>query len=729
MSSADSDPDELRSLWRRIDSVQGTDTSAKISSSDLTVVVRSFGGSNHNLAYGILTSLCTSLREHQRSKISDQQATESISRLFIPFLEDGFRATIVDEARGPLLLLIALLQLDNDVGTYLLLREGTIQWLEELLELFPHESSVIQGVCTALSIAGGSKKCQNLIRERFLSWLEARCQNPKDERTSASAAVALAKLSRVQDDASATPLTGDTPATVRSKSDEELAHIMKSIITKDRGNEVKEGEFQAVIDSVEGLAYLTDATTIKESLAADAEFLRRLFSLVPSIKRGNNLIARKIDESPEARANASLIYGICVIILQFVQYAPRLTEEEGQIQKLRKLAISGNLQRGEKSEERNTGDDERESDEVVASRGKRLISAGVLPVLATLARSESAASQQAVGQSYLSLVQPKENRGAVLQSGGGKAILSIIGHFLAPSSSSLTKTKTTTSGLPVQALPTIQALAKLAITTDPRILFGPSETGIFDAIRPLKQLLLHQHSSLLQKFESLMALTNLASTSQTAAQRIATDDVISQMDSLILDNHPLIRRAANELLCNIVATEGLLKRYGADVEATAVPPKGVISRMHILLALSDSEDLATRKAASGTLATLLSISPLCVKSLLSVEKGPQGVLAILGDLIDPSRSTGRDSSPLLQNDTLQLAHRGVVCFKSIFDSEKDASMERKVLEAAKTEKLAPALVSLIKSISDGEPSRKGGSVQGILFTAAECLKWLTDKGL
>ncbi len=730
MSSTDLDLDKLKSILKEIDRVkkdhETPGAALQISANDLAAVMRSFGGPNHNLAYLVLTSLCGLLRDQQqKSKASSEQATESVARLFIPHLEEGFRAITDDDTRPPMLLLIALLQIDSDVGTLLFLREGTIQWLEEQPDLFPQEPTTIHRICTTLSIASGLTRCRGAVREHFLSWLEGQYLNSKDERTRASAAVSLTKLSRMvqnEDDLSKIPQQlGDEHTIPWSRNDQEIANTFKSLIINGKGE--SEDGLQVVIDSVEGLAYLTDRTNVKESLSKDTGFLKHLFALVPPIKKGNSLIAQGIDEGPVAKANISLVYGSCIIILHLVQYAPRLTEEESQVEKLRKLASRGTARVGEPLKSANDADEVRESDEIVATRGKRLISAGVLPVLATLARSESMATRQAIGQSYLSLVEPKENRGAVLQNGGGKAIRSMISSFAAPSSS------TKTLELPIQSLPTIQALAKLTITTDPRILFGPSDSDTLDAIRPMKQLLLHPHSSLLQKFESLMALTNLASTSQKATDRIVTDDIVGQLDSLILDDHPLVRRAANELLCNVVSTERLMKRYGAGAELVAVPPKGVVSRLHILLALSDSDDLATRKAASGTLATLLSISPSCAKALLSIEKGPQGVFAILGDLIDSSRASGQGGPPLQQNDSLQLVHRGVVCLQRIFTSAKPAGMEEKIIEAARLEKLTSVLANCIKPLMDDCKSTSGTGLQEILLTATECLRWLTDRGI
>jgi len=167
----------------------------------------------------------------------------------------------------------------------------------------------------------------------------------------------------------------------------------------------------------------------------------------------------------------------------------------------------------------------------------------------------------------------------------------------------------------------------------------------------------------------------------------------------------------------------------------------VISRLHLLLGLSDSEDVKTQCGASGALATLLPVSPAACKALLSVEKGPAGVFAILGDIVDPSRleevgdedgdEDGTPTPPTPKPDSgemLQLAHRGVVCIWALLSKAQRLGMEDAVLKAAVDEVIAAALVKLINPLLEGEV-RKTPGPRRIIMTAAQALKWLNDRGV
>ena len=95
-----------------------------------------------------------------------------------------------------------------------------------------------------------------------------------------------------------------------------------------------------------------------------------------------------------------------------------------------------------------------------------------------------------------------------------------------------------------------------------------------------------------------MALTNLASHSQEVATRIArADGLLNQVELLMLEDHVLVRRAATELICNLVCgCEEVFNKYGG------VHSSASNSKLQILVALCDVDDLATRLAASGALA-------------------------------------------------------------------------------------------------------------------------------
>ena len=103
---------------------------------------------------------------------------------------------------------------------------------------------------------------------------------------------------------------------------------------------------------------------------------------------------------------------------------------------------------------------------------------------------------------------------------------------------------------------------------------------------------------LLPTFESLLALTNLASTSdpEIGAQIIRL--AAPQIEELVLSSNLRICRAATELCCNLtLSPSGIALFASGTLEARR--------RIHILLALADSEDAATRRAAGGAIAGII----------------------------------------------------------------------------------------------------------------------------
>ncbi|KAF9515053.1 hypothetical protein BS47DRAFT_1381711 [Hydnum rufescens UP504] len=762
-----------------------------VSAENIALVVHAFGTSLHNLSHLVLSTIVFFLRESgQKQNQTNETVTHNISDLFIPIMDMGMRSADNKECGRALFLLVALMQIDPLSGVFLFLRDGMLEWLEELPELFPTFPLVQRQLAVLFSLASNQAACRSIVRANFLSWLELQARVSTDTQIRTSCAVALTKLARAEDAAgNGIDLSGTSQEDMaerarskRSQTDELGTLLRNTIVHAHEGdnNEI----LSPVIDSIEGLAYLSIEVALQESLSKDQKLLQCLFSLVPVIRRRNNLVAQSIDDVPAAKkTNAALVYGISVIISNIVAFAPRLTEEESQLAKLRNLANPvtakpGGLL-GMTTGTPSTVPEDRESDASAIERGKRLIKAGVLPALTALARAESVPTRHAVGRAYLSLVEPNENRGPILQNGGSKTLMSLIRSALSSVSSSspgsMTHPASSQNLLAVDDLTLIQALAKLAITTNPGLLFGTSDSALIDAIRPLSLLLLHPRSSLLQRFEAIMALTNLASVSAVLANRVATVDLATKLDVLILDDHIMVRRAATELVCNLIHTDVMFARYGGKlslanksvpsaqaktISATApatpkmststslsTPPEAVISRVHVLLALSDVEDQPTRLAACGALAMLLSNSASACRALLSIEKGPSGVFTILGDILDPSRvrdevgakgsshrinQVSSPSAPVaLSGDALQLAHRAVVCTWSILSNAPSIEMEEEVIEAAKKEGLAAALVALVEPLTDNHntiPHQPPSSSQ-IILSGVQCLKWLMERGV
>ncbi|KAF8314096.1 hypothetical protein DL93DRAFT_1114828 [Clavulina sp. PMI_390] len=855
-------PERLKEILKKVekarrDLMQGKSCPG-VDPTDVHTIVEAFSAHKHMpFGYLVLSSLVGFLRETEiksasSSSKSEDEQTATIARNFYGEIDMGMRAApSEDEGRletfRALLLNVVLFQVDAAVGAHLFLRDGMVEWLADIPELFPstleNRRDIYRALVNLLSLASGHATCRAVVQARFATWLGQMSRTSESLVVKSAAAVALTKLSRggaVDEERAMDGGVMQASATTERDSmmkekrrlaaqDAELTQFMKGLIISESpasstappksktsppaAESQSEVSSAALTDAVEGLAYLSaDEPSIKEALASDTSFLRALFSLIPLPQKQGNIVARPIDDAPTASSKAStpLTYGVATIICNLVVYPPRMTEEERQIDKLRKMARpSGAASSTSNSTPSASSDPEQESDADVAARGKKLIAAGVLPALAALSKAHtpdslSGATRIVISRAYLALVEPKENRGAVLQNGGGKAL-----GFLAraggrplgdggsaealfsppPVSSSKPSTSSTTDETdkdkqqkearkkardaslarrtPADLIP-IQALAKLAITTRPQLLFGPSEADLLDAVTPFHFLLLHPQASLLQRFEALMALTNLASVGAAVAERVAGDgtgagggggeEIPGRVEMLMLDDNTLVRRAAVELLCNVITTEPMLVRYGGIPppfaspsnhreetqlkEMLAVegsPSQAVIARVHVLLGLSDVEDMKTQLAASGALATLLSISPLACKALLSIKKGPNGALAILGDIIDSSRvpadSASSSSDPAQAQDpgaVLQLAHRGIVCLTSLLSRSSlfTPSLQASLLEAIKEQHISRAVVNLIRPIMNaGGASEPGPGPRQILLSAAQCLRWCEEKGV
>ncbi|KAG9026321.1 hypothetical protein FS842_005115 [Serendipita sp. 407] len=172
------------------------------------------------------------------------------------------------------------------------------------------------------------------------------------------------------------------------------------------------------------------------------------------------------------------------------------------------------------------------------------------------------------------------------------------------------------------------------------------------------------------------------------AERIAkTKGVSIALENGLLDEHEMLRRANVELLCNLVVCEPVFDRF--------VPQPGgggaAESRLQILVALADVDDLPTRKAASGALAVLSSDERVC-SGFVALQKKRGSLLRIFRRLLvdeeeeeddepEPEEETPgatskvkkeekgrrrrrskRGESPIADFD---LVHRGVFIFRNL----------------------------------------------------------------
>jgi hypothetical protein len=262
-------------------------------------------------------------------------------------------------------------------------------------------------------------------------------------------------------------------------------------------------------------------------------------------------------------------------------------------------------------------------------RGEAVFEAGAIPVLVTHSQHGSIASLNLVVSIVFSLSKNAKLRGQLAQQGGVKLLL--LAYSVFPESD--VKARRTTA----------HALARILISINPAHVFGGSNPlSLISSIRPLLSLLADDPSTeerdLLPAFESLLALTNLASVDDSARNPIIRLGWPS-ISELLLSNNTMITRATVELICNLAQSPEVVAKFAdGSMQASQL--------MHILLALSDSEDYATRRAAGGALASLTEWDT-AVNSILERERG---VKLLLG---------------LCKEDEEELRHRGVVCVLNV----------------------------------------------------------------
>ena len=641
-------------------------------------------------AYLVLSAFCQGARA---SASPDNQHSGSATNALVNALAPSIVSRLGDVEEVAVLagisFLVALFRVDHESACSIFLGDGVAESVADSVDLFSSADLALE-VGHLLGQASSHKACRAVISAQSLEWLEAKSRQTIYPSLRAAAALALVKLSRgrASDDSNVSGLD-------HRESDTESLTLLKGII-------VDADDQSTLTDAVEGLAYISVDPLVKEDLSRDTVFLKRLFSIAPRRTRAPTVASTNI--------NSTLLYGVVTIISNICMYRPKLSEEQAQIDKLRRMAKAG---KNAASDSRNT---ELEDDEYCKKRTQRLVESEVIEVLVSaVSASDSRGVRLAAGKAFLSIIEDQKNRGLVLQGGGAKSLRLIIGQFLSSLSTGSSKSSESQSqpqSLDVEELVAIQALAKLAITSSPLHVFGPDQGLMLDAIRPFTLMLLHHSSTLLQQFEALMALTNLSSASPEAASRIAeTDTLMNKVELFLLEDHPLIRRAAMELICNLITgSDDVFERYCGGGQVGS-------SKILVVLALCDVEDMPTRLAASGALATLTSDSTAC-SSLLDIQRERHRVFSIFTQLIDPSVSPSTDETEEVSTETHPgLVHRGVVCACNFLLSLQGPEVRRDMLMEVVNAGLDKALVNVAQTNANNE---------SIFKPTTEALKWIGE---
>ncbi|KAF2739887.1 ARM repeat-containing protein [Polyplosphaeria fusca] len=529
----------------------------------------------------------------------------------------------------------------------LFLTEGFVSTLAPVVQA-KKSTKLEQAALDLLSAACIDKTCREAINKHCRDWLEDIVDVASDKKRTNLAALILVKLGDEPESSSAGPQIV-TPHKVYQ--DDLISRFKSIVLSPDPGGKQ---------DSIEGLAYASLQPKVRENLASTPSFLLRL-----------------ILNMKESDTQASILFGGLTIFVNLTTYLPLQSEEEKRMAQLKAYA----------STRKPVESDPLEDEKHVTARCKKVLDAGIVPFLVSRSKKASSSVIAQTLQILLSLSKAKEHRGTMAQQGAVKLLLQIWDHI----STSQTNSPPNPTLAPAVQATAAQTLARILISINPSHVFSTtaSATPSTSAIRPLLSLLSPTDNSAwqLHAFESLLALTNLASMdteTQNAILRSAFDVVA---DDLLLSPTKLLRRAATELVCNLMASPLGVEKF---VDASS---KRAAQRLRVLLAMTDVDDAPTRSAAGGALAMLLEYEQ-GVEVVLQQERGVEFLLELCRDEEEGIR------------------HRGVVCVRSVIGAEGEIG--RTGLEVVKRKGGVEVLKGVLKESRTPE----------VLGVAVETLKIL-----
>ncbi|KAI8816698.1 armadillo-type protein [Fimicolochytrium jonesii] len=576
----------------------------------------------------------------------------------------------------------ALFQASFVYGSSILCHPGFLDSFMDTIDFEPAETQL--ALLETLSAACADKESRTLIVGRCSGYLQ-KMTRTKDARLSATANVVASKLATASRGAQAGQVVemDSIPS-----ADSFIATLEDTTSPRDQDTR-----------AVEGLAYLTIEPRVKEHVVTT---------------KGSSL--KGILTRTQSQDFRALHYGLATMIANLTAFRQKATEEEEQVRKLRRMAKDASLAKPGPDEALNDEDRVRRRCEIL------VLQCAMVPWLISVARkSNSTGLRKVTAQIFCNLATNRKLHNVLVQQGAVRILLEFTRPIQSSAQSAGSSKTSPSTSLPTPpadgtAFLASHALAKIAITVNPHLAFKGQVA--LELVRPIAGLLCTSRAAqdntnipLLAQFEALMAITNLASMDDTThvRDRIVAAGAVKAFESLIFDDNVMVRRAAVEAICNMMFHPAVYEAYADAFLAAKVPT--LSNKLKLLVALSDSEDFATRRAASGAVAILSSSPNACHQLMALVDENepdgkkedtkagtriPRGLETVVR-LLEPSPS-GIVSSPntsVSEDDELHL--RGLEIVKNLANidkaSQNQASDYGKQLAAAGVIRLLKRLIS------------------------------------
>lgn len=543
------------------------------------------------------------------------------------------------------------------------------------------------------------RNCRTIIAKEYRTWLLHAAAHTDDKNSSLAAVV----LVKIWGDGGAD--NSSAGGTVSSSDDklqdfvEQFKNLVAHSESPQTASDPSSPSLPGLTNALEGLAYSSVQPVVKDQLARDPSFLSTFIKTLQA----------------HLLSTATIFSGL-MITHNLTMYQPTLSEEQKKMREL-KMYANAKAQKPGTSKQGPAAPDPRDDDAHVQSRCDALIKTGIVGFIVQFCRtmasnqlSISAGMREIIAKIMLALSKNQKTRGQMTQQGAVKLLISFINwDKSAPSSNdeaAINDEKP--QGAPSEdkiCFTAAHALARILISLNPSLVFNsngsPPITSAIHALAPLLEPYDTSFSpsstagesgerDLLPVFESLMALTNMAS----YPDPIAAETIIQlawaepndkndsrrrppseKLEDLLLSKNTYIQRAACELVCNLIALSptGFTKFLPIDADQNRNPRYS--QRLHILLALCDVDDVSTRSAASGALA-ILTEQPPVVECLLSFERGVKIILE------------------LCEEENEGVLHRGLVCVENMVSVDKTAG------EKFRNSGAIPKLTTSLKRVKD-----------------------------
>ncbi|ETN60615.1 translocase of outer membrane 34 [Anopheles darlingi] len=487
--------------------------------------------------------------------------------------------------------------------------------MQMILVMAQSDNLLEQKVACECIIAAASKKDKAKGLVQTGAEILKKLYASKNEEIRVRALVGLCKLGS----------SGGLDASIRPFADgstKKLAEACRRFLVKP-GKDKDIRKFAA-----EGLAYLTLDAEVKEKLVEDRAAIQGLIELA---KTGDQ----------------SALYGVVTTLVNLVNAYDK-QEMNPELIELAKFA-----------KHHIPEEHELDDPDFVAGRIVVLANEGVTTGLVALCKTESDNSKEMIARVFNALCSEQEVRGKVVQQGGTKVLLPLA-------------LNGTANGKRQAA----QALSRIGITINPEVAF-PGQRNL-DVIRPLMNQL-HPDCSSLENFEALMALCNLAAMNESTRQRILKEQGLSKIESLMLEDHLMLSRAATQVMCNLVQSPEVVERHEGDND-----------KVKILALYCEEEDEETAKAASGALAYLTAVSERCCEKIFAVSSW-----------LDVFHTLVANPSPEVQ-------HRGMVIIKNVIKTSQKLA----------TKLLDTDILQMMYGVTQLNDERRAKAIE----CAHECLK-------